>query len=88
VRISGPDGAAKVSGPRFRAIVGAGTVRSTRFATEDRGDRIVFRGAGWGHAVGLCQYGARGMAALGHDAEAILRRYYPGAEIVRLYGAS
>jgi hypothetical protein len=37
--------------------------------------------------VGLCQIGARGMGRAGHDALAILRRYYPAAEIVRIYAA-
>ncbi len=42
-------------------------------------------GRGWGHGVGMCQYGAEGMAESGSDAQAILRYYYPGAEIVNVY---
>jgi stage II sporulation protein D len=42
-------------------------------------------GRGWGHGVGMCQCGAEGMARLGRDAEAILRHYYSGAEIVNVY---
>ncbi len=42
-------------------------------------------GRGWGHGVGMCQYGAKGMADLGNDAGTILRYYYPGAEIVNVY---
>ncbi len=42
-------------------------------------------GRGWGHGVGMCQCGAEGMARAGNDAETILRYYYPGCEIVRLY---
>ncbi|AKU89801.1 hypothetical protein AKJ08_0188 [Vulgatibacter incomptus] len=44
-----------------------------------------FRGAGWGHGVGMCQIGAIGRAELGHDHAAILRHYYNGADLVRLY---
>ena len=42
-------------------------------------------GRGFGHGVGLCQWGAQGMAAEGKTAEDILQFYYPGAVIVRSY---
>jgi len=42
-------------------------------------------GRGWGHGVGMCQCGAEGMARSGNTAEDILRYYYPGARIVRIY---
>lgn len=45
---------------------------------------VRFSGRGWGHGVGMCQWGARGMAAQGADYRAILRFYYPGTQIVRL----
>ena len=46
---------------------------------------IAFRGAGWGHGVGMCQYGAAVMAAAGKSHEEILAHYYPGASIKTLY---
>jgi stage II sporulation protein D len=42
-------------------------------------------GQGWGHGVGMCQYGAQGMALAGSTVETILRHYYPGAEIANIY---
>jgi stage II sporulation protein D len=42
-------------------------------------------GRGWGHGVGLCQYGAQGMARLGKSCPDILQHYYPNSEIVNLY---
>ncbi|MBN1362771.1 MAG: SpoIID/LytB domain-containing protein [Sedimentisphaerales bacterium] len=42
-------------------------------------------GRGWGHGVGMCQYGAEGLARLGKNAREILRYYYPGAQIVNVY---
>jgi len=42
---------------------------------------LVLEGRGWGHGVGMCQYGASGFAARGANYEAILSRYYPGAEL-------
>jgi len=46
--------------------------------------RLVVNGNGWGHGVGLCQWGAGGHASRGASYRAILRRYYPGAELVKL----
>ncbi len=48
---------------------------------ETNGD-VVFRGGGWGHGLGMSQYGAQGAARLGCTAEQILGRYYAGTEVV------
>ncbi len=45
----------------------------------------VFEGAGWGHGVGMCQMGAIGRAESGQGYLEILRHYYNGAEVVRMY---
>lgn len=45
---------------------------------------FTFSGAGYGHGVGLCQYGARNMAKLGMDYKEILAHYYPGTTVERL----
>ena len=55
---------------------------------ERDGDRLVrlkMVGAGWGHGVGMCQWGAVGRARAGHDFRQILTAYYPGAQIARWY---
>jgi stage II sporulation protein D len=49
------------------------------------GENILFCTRGFGHGVGLCQYGADGMAREGHTAEEILLHYYQGVEINALY---
>jgi stage II sporulation protein D len=86
VRILHAGGEVRVKGAKLRAILGTSAVRSTAFDIEDPGgDAIALAGRGWGHGVGLCQFGARGMAQAGYDALAILRRYYPAAELVRIY---
>jgi stage II sporulation protein D len=46
--------------------------------------RVVVRGGGNGHGVGMCQSGAIGMARAGHDVTNILQQYYPGTEVHRL----
>jgi stage II sporulation protein D len=47
--------------------------------------RLVARGTGWGHGVGLCQWGAVGRARGGQNAQAILDAYYPGTTHARWY---
>ena len=50
-----------------------------------KGTEIQFVGQGFGHGVGMCQYGAQSMARSGANALLILRTYYPGAAVVRVY---
>jgi len=45
------------------------------------GESVTFYGRGWGHGVGLSQYGARGRALAGQGAAEILAHYYPGTMI-------
>jgi stage II sporulation protein D len=54
---------------------------------DEKGDvtRFVFTGKGWGHGVGLCQVGAFGMAQAGASYEQILRHYYTGIRLERVY---
>jgi len=44
-----------------------------------------FSGGGWGHGVGMSQYGAKGMAEAGFGYDDILRHYFPGTELKNLY---
>ena len=44
---------------------------------------LTVNGAGYGHGVGMCQWGAAGLAASGRDWREILHYYYRGAELVR-----
>lgn len=46
---------------------------------------FVLKGGGYGHGVGMCQTGAVGMAEAGQDYRAILRHYYNGANVQRVY---
>ncbi len=47
------------------------------------GDVFVFYGKGFGHGVGLSQWGAQALASKGWTAERILTHYYPGATVKR-----
>ncbi len=59
---------------------------SSWYKLVDDGNNWLFEdGRGWGHGVGMCQYGALGMAQAGKDCIEILNYYYPGARLVRAY---
>ena len=57
------------------------TPPSTAPPTQTTGTHITFSGRGWGHGVGMSQYGARGRAAAGHNYTQILDFYYPGSTL-------
>ena len=74
------NGTKQVNASQFRLAVGPDRIRSTSFMAARRGRAFEFTGRGWGHGVGLCQWGARGMALDGKRWREILAHYYPGAE--------
>ena len=53
---------------------------SAAFSWLLQGEEIIFLSLGYGHGVGLCQYGADGMGRAGYAAREILSAYYPGTE--------
>jgi len=56
-------------------------LRSTSFTWKAEGDFVYFTTTGYGHGVGLCQYGAKGLAEHGYDYRTILGHYYSGVEL-------
>ncbi|MCX5697362.1 MAG: SpoIID/LytB domain-containing protein [Candidatus Omnitrophica bacterium] len=65
----------------LRNLIGPNLIRSTNFEVSTVNNDVVFEGLGWGHGVGMCQWGAYFMAKSGHTYIDILRHYYPGAEV-------
>jgi stage II sporulation protein D len=58
------------------------SIRSSYFSMEISGDSYIFKGKGLGHGVGLCQWGALGLAESGWNYQDILRFYYNGVDIL------
>lgn len=56
-------------------------LKSSDFAWERKGNNIVITTKGFGHGVGMSQYGANGMAEEGSDYKEIVKHYYQGVEI-------
>jgi stage II sporulation protein D len=74
-----------VSMVKLRSALGPDSLRSgkiTRIKGKGRG--FVFHGQGWGHGVGLCQWGARGMAEKGKGYKKILKHYFPRARLKKI----
>jgi len=88
LEIVGANGTAHVRGGRIRSTLG---LREQLFVIDreyDESGRVtefVFTGRGWGHGVGMCQVGAYGLAKQGWSAEQILKAYYTGIEVTRIY---
>lgn len=57
-------------------------LRSTNFEIKHADGEITFVTQGYGHGVGLCQYGAAGLAEHGRNFRTILRHYYQGVDVV------
>ena len=54
-------------------------------APDGRLTRLTIRGLGYGHGVGMCQWGAIGRSRAGQDFRTILRTYFPGTTVARAY---
>ncbi len=85
VEIVSASGSKEMNANDFRLLVGPNYLYSTAFDSKNNGKCITFSGRGWGHGVGLCQYGAQAMAEKGFQWTAILKYYYPKIELVRVY---
>ncbi len=70
-----------LKGTEVRSLLG---LNSTIFDIEVKNNELVVTTTGYGHGVGLCQYGADGMAKAGKDFRQILEHYYRGVSIVHI----
>ncbi|NLE65717.1 MAG: SpoIID/LytB domain-containing protein [Elusimicrobia bacterium] len=73
----------ELSGKDFRQIVGPDILKSNLYEIEMQGWYVDFVGHGWGHGVGLDQWGARNMARERFTYQQILQFYYPGSSLTK-----
>lgn len=86
VRVRAGNATKTLSANAARLGIGPSKLRSTLIdEIELSGGSVRITGQGWGHGVGLCQMGAKGMADRGSSFESVLRRYYPGAKLERVW---
>jgi len=70
------------SGTEIRTLLG---LNSANFSFVQMGDKWLFTIQGYGHGVGMCQYGAKGMAEAGYGFQEILQYYYQDVVLVKKY---
>jgi stage II sporulation protein D len=73
--------AIEVKATELRKLLGYRELPSTKFSLVKTGDDIIFTGRGFGHGVGLSQWGALEMAKQGKNYREILAHYYPGTTL-------
>ncbi len=66
-----------INSQKLRELLGFMRLKSTHFSVTQHVDRFVFVGLGFGHGVGMCQWGARSQAYQGKSYTSILSHYYP-----------
>ncbi len=81
LRLIHSEGELLLRAEELRKAVGYMVVPSTQFTIESVGQEIVLAGYGAGHAVGMCQWGAKELAELGYPFSTILHYYYPETEL-------
>ena len=90
LRVETTSGSYTLRGNDMRFVlrtVGGEILNSTYFSVSDERasdgalTQLVFDGRGYGHGVGMCQWGAIGRARAGQDFRTILRTYYPGTAL-------
>lgn len=85
VTVTGTKQTVTLIGNDFRLAVGSKRLPSLKCTVTRQGDTWSFSGYGFGHGVGMCQWGAKGMADEFNSYDRILATYYPGAELWRVY---
>ncbi len=84
VEILHSSGKISLSGNSFRLLFPPKKLKSMYFTSQKSGSGLLIRGRGWGHGVGLCQWGAEGMAERGANYRAILKYYYRNIRLVKI----
>lgn len=80
--VIGTQGTARISGNDMRSMFG---LKSTLFAAKIQKDALLLEGYGYGHGLGISQWGAKRLAESGKPYADILHHYYTGVELTKQY---
>ncbi|HRN18888.1 MAG TPA: hypothetical protein PLU66_07360, partial [Trueperaceae bacterium] len=80
LEVSGSAGSRVLRGRQLNSLARGWGLKSMRFSVQGG---LTVRGDGWGHGVGMSQYGARALALAGYDYGRILGYYYPRTSLTR-----
>lgn len=70
---------------RLRSLLGRNSAPSNYYQIEKKGKEVVLEGKGFGHNVGMCQFGAYELAKRGYNYKQILSHYFPNHKIQKIY---
>ena len=85
MKLQGIHGEKEIEAKNLRLWIGPTFVRSENFQAKIAQGMVSFEGKGWGHGVGLCQWGALGLSFLLREYDDILDFYYPSSELKKVY---
>jgi len=88
LEIVGTNGTFHLKGGKIRSALRLNEqlfVINKRYDANGRATSYSFTGRGWGHGVGMCQYGAYGLAKMGVKYDAIIKHYYSGVDLTKAY---
>lgn len=87
LKFTGDKGTANVSGADFRINVGPEKLRSIWISNEIKNEpgKITVKGRGFGHGVGLCQWGSYALAKENKSPKEIVKHYYPKAHVSKIW---
>lgn len=83
ISVQGTGGSSILTGKQFYSFIEK--IKSFSFSILKKGQQFYIQGKGFGHHLGICQWGARAMVEQGRSYLNILQFYYPGAVIKQLY---
>ncbi len=75
----------KIKKSRLRSVLGRSILPSNYFNLSEQNDRYIVSGSGFGHGVGLCQFGAKELALQGFNYKQILAYYFPLLRLKKVY---
>jgi stage II sporulation protein D len=88
LEIIGSNGVKTLKGGKIRSALRLKEqlfVLNKRYSANGSVIGYTFTGRGWGHGVGMCQYGAYGMAKMGVKYDRIIKHYYSGVDLTKAY---
>jgi stage II sporulation protein D len=84
IAVHANNGNTSLSANHFRCLLDEKQIKSTYFKIISGPSGILLKGEGYGHGVGMSQWGANRMAAAGYSHLDILKHYYPGVALATL----
>lgn len=88
LEIVGTNGTFHLKGGKIRSALRLNEqlfVINKKYDGNGRATAYSFTGRGWGHGVGMCQYGAYGLAKMGVKYDEIIKHYYTGVDLTKAY---